>query len=521
MMAAMNHRLTPLAGLLLLLLAAPASWAIPPDVWVVNDQAKDIEVIRMLVPPLTTTVSLGGPGDPAPYGVAFSTLPAFPGTHAFVSQGSGIKVFDADMPGVAPVVFDLFAQLSIPVDSLELRGIETSLPDPFTGVAAPVGLLHIAAQVQRDPSPGGFEEPWFIVLDQRALLGLIPPSALVVDDGPLLPSSASGYEAMEPHVMGVAFEVVQAAGPRIVRGQRAWYSYLRTGTSPELIAARVIGGEALTDPWQVDQRFTESYSTGTMVPISVHLGAPHERDLPLLPSRGSIATPGGHLTDLDTGKTCPVGDIPRAVVVTGPGLGSYDVWVLERDLVGGANDWLRRLDWSDCAADPRIAVGLNPVDIDSRSRIDWQELYIANRASDSVTIVQDTDPPTSITIPLPGGGAGGVCVRCPRSIAVRERPETICRAVNHQMRLINGGADLRHTWDGLGCGPNPKYTVWCRCLEDNFGDCSADCVDNCPPLEADILPWCEIDSVDNDNEYTTSEGGSSGNEERKIAPNDQ
>ncbi|ANM29883.1 hypothetical protein ABI59_10310 [Acidobacteria bacterium Mor1] len=519
MIAVAKRSMTALAGALFLLCAAVPSWAIPPDVWVVNDQSKDVEVIRMLAPPMSTTVSLGGPGDPAPYGVAFSTLPAFPGTHAFISQGTGIKVFDADMPGMPPVVFDLFSSLSIPVDAMELRGIETSLPDPFVGPPAPVGLLHVTAQVRRDP--GGFGEPWFIVLDQRALLGLIPPAQLVVDDGPLLPSSTAGYEAMEVHVMGVAFEVVQPAGPRIVRGQRAWYTYARPGTAPELVAARVVGGEALSDPWTVDQRFVETYPSGTVLPNSVRVGAPHERDLPLLPSRDSAGTPGGHLTDLDTGTTCPVGDIPRALVVTGPGFGSYDIWVLERDLAGGANDWLRRVAWDDCSAEPRIAVGLNPIDIDSRSRVDWQELYIANRASDSVTVVQDGNPPTATTLPLPGGGGGGVCVRCPRSIAVRERPETICRAVNHQMSLINGGADLRHTWDGLGCGNTVGYTIWCRCLESNFNDCSPDCVANCPPQEADVLPWCEIDSVDNDNEYTTSEGGSTGKEERKIAPNDK
>ena len=503
------------AAALLLAAALPAA-AVPPDVWVVNEQSRDIEVIRNLVPPMTTTVSLGGMTAPRPYGVAFSTLQAFPGSHAFISQGSAIKVFDADMPGLTPALFDLETRLSVPVDSLELRGLETSLPDPFLGPPGPVALLHVAATVQRDPSPGGFEEPWYIVLDQRALLGLLPPSQLVVADGPLLPLSTAGYEAMEVHVMGVAFEVVQQAGPRIVRGQRAWYTYRKTGAAPELVAARLISGEALSDPWTVDQRVVETYAAGTLLPDSVHVGAPHERDLPILPSRGSTTTPGGHLTNLDTGDTCGAGDIPRAAMVTGPGFGSYDIWVLERDLAGGSNDWLRRVSWDDCASDPRIPVGLNPVDLDSRGRVKWQELYIANRASDTVTVVQDTDPPTVLTIPLSGGG--GVCTRCPRSIAVRERQATVCRAINHRLNRVGG--NLVQTWDGLGCGSGPTYTVWCRCLESNFNDCSPNCVQNCPLTEADVLPWCEVDPVDNDTEYSSTSGGASGSEERKIAPKD-
>ena len=142
---------------------SPAAFSIPPEVWVVNEASRDISIIDDLAdtPATIETVSLGGPGDPPPYGIAFSTVVGATGDHVFVSQGGDLKVLDFDTRTLAST-FDMASESGY--FDVVLKGLDSARPERYPDVASLANYLHAAAEVR--PGPGDPFEPWFFVLDQ-------------------------------------------------------------------------------------------------------------------------------------------------------------------------------------------------------------------------------------------------------------------------------------------------------------------------------------------------------------------
>jgi hypothetical protein len=498
------------------LLASSAAVAIPPEVWVVNEASQDVSIIDDIAddPSTIDVIVLATPEDFDPYGIAFSTLPADPGGFAFVSQGPDIRVIDATSRAVTTV--DIAGALGLPRGAVTLKGLDAARPDAWddgSGATVLRSFVHAAALL--DPPGAEPPQPWFLVLDQLVLVGGGPPGASpIVADGPLAPQPApAGLDPMEVRVLG------SPAGPHV---QRAWYTYRRLGAAPSLTAALVRSNDIEAASWSVARRVARAFGGSDLLLDSMHPGAPHSRELPLLPDG-----PSGDLLDLGTGNVCVFGAIDanvRATAVTGPGLGSFDVWTVvdPRDSPTDPLDpgMLHRTKWDACdVIDPPVPLGLNPTDIDTRGRVDWQEVYVSNHGSDSVTVVTDGVPlPTTIRL---HAGGGNPCVKCPRSLAVRERPATICRAVGLHSELVSGKTEERLSWRELGCDSLVRFTVWCKCLSPSLNDCSSQCVANCvvPPVDTGEI-WCEVDTVDTDNEITTPEDGNGGDEKKNIEPKD-
>jgi len=470
-------------GVVVLATLLPASLAaLQREVWVVNETSQDVSIIDDPndVPATIDTISLlGGAGSPQPYGLAFSTFATAPGSHAFVSQGADIRVIDADTRMIVSTV-DVATLIGRP--GVVLKGMDAARPDLFeddSGTLQMRYLLHVAADVR--PAAGAPFQPWFIVLDQAVLAGLSTGSALVAD-GPLVASPGSALEAMEVRVLGAP------AGDAV---QRAWYSWRDNADPPAIGASRVVGD--VSSSWRVDAEFVNPLESADVVPESIHPGAPHSRELPLLP-----LGPAGTLRHLDSPKTCPFDDVPRAVSVTGPGLASFDLWVAIVDPLGP--DRVELSNWETCTLQASVNVGEDPVDMDTRGRVEWQQLYVASRSSDSVSIIDASDPTTAATVAL-SALPTPPCTKCPRSIAVRESAETVCRAVRLEAQRLEPLEDVSYTWDGLGCQEQTSFKVWCRCLAPTYDECPADCVANCPTgaLQRQTGEvWCEVDVVASD-----------------------
>jgi hypothetical protein len=295
-------------------------------------------------------------------------------------------------------------------------------------------------------------------------------------------------------------EVRVLGAPAGDRTQRAWYSFRDPGDPPSVGAVLVSSGDALADAWSAGRVVKTLLPVGATVPDSIHPGAPHSRELPLLPEG-----PAGTLLNLDSGERCNFAGVPRAVSVTGPGIGSHDIWVAAVDPATGS-DTVQLGNWATCMLNAPVEVGQNPVDLDTLGRVEWQELYVANRDSDSVTILTAAAPTLPIEVLL-ATHPPGPCQKCPRSIAVRESPATVCRAVNMTAELFLPSEDVLYSWDGLGCELQDSFKLWCRCLSPDLSDCPADCVQNCPGTLSKGIGevWCEIDVV-------ASEGGDDGGE---------
>lgn len=485
------------------------SLALPPELWVVNEGSKDISIIDDIhdTPATIEVVDLGGTGAASPYGIAFSTLQYYPGEFVFVSQGTYLRVIEFSTRTIAATC-DVAAWIG--ASEIILKGMDAARPELFEDTTADVmverSYLHVAANVRLNAADA--LSPWYIVLDQFLLTD--PPGSCanaVVAAGPLASADSVPMDAMEVRVLG------SPAGPHV---QRAWYTYRELGIPQVLSAAQVVSGSTLIDPWEVFEEVRLPAQVGVDVPGSIHPGAPHTRELPLLPD---VTT--GELLNLDTGNRCGDGGYARAVSVTGPGLGSYTIWTAKLD-AGGGTDLLQRSRWDMCGTDPGLPVGENPVDIETLGRVEWKEVYVANHDSDDISVIQEIDPGVVFTIPLDDDP--GPCVKCPRSLAVRETPRTICRAIDHQMELINGKTEVFHTWNGIGCELQDTFKHWCKCYATDPLDCPAYCRPDVPKDGGRAgETWVEVDIIagsGNAGGTTTTTNSGQGNTEEHIEQNE-
>ena len=207
----MNRRrrilLAATVGLVLLRSASPA-WAQLREVWVVNEESRDISIVDdpADTPATIETISLGGAAAVSPYGIAFSTFP-IASSRNFLSPPSRAFWW------------------------LEGAFVDAARPDRFlnaSGLPELRNYLHIAADVR--PAAGDPFQPWFIVVDQAALAGLVA-RPIVVAHGPLSVNPPDdGLEAMEVRVLGA---------PAGDSTQRAWYSFRDPGDPPSVGAVLV------------------------------------------------------------------------------------------------------------------------------------------------------------------------------------------------------------------------------------------------------------------------------------------
>lgn len=494
-----------------------AAQAISPEVWVVNDVSRDISIVDDLgdTPGTIETVSLGGALDPLPYGIAFSTIVGSPGDFAFVTQGPDVKAIPAEPPRT-PVVSDVAAWLGEARADVRLRGVDTALPERLDD-GSPTGILvyrlHVTAEVR--PGGAGDWEPWWIVLDQPSL---IAGSFALVASGPLLEGGAP------VPVPIAAMEATALATPDGSHPQRVWHTWQEPAGAPVLHADLVVRADApyvptspgMPDPhWSVADRVTRQLPNGGELPEGIGVGGAFSRELVLLPTGSD-----GEAQSLSGAGTCSFGDVLGNVLVAGPGFPNFQIFALKPEPGVAGTVELRR--WTNCNLEEVFVVGVQPIDIDTRGRIRWHEAYVANRGSDSVTILGEGNPPAVIgTVELAPPGPG--CDKCPRSIAVRERAETICRAQEHTLTLVNFDQDVRHVWTGLGCDANVGFKLWCRCIPGAAMDCPPACQNVCPyDPNLDMGDnWCEVDVNPGDSEVVVEDEGSSQSETTTdVAAND-
>jgi hypothetical protein len=450
--------------------AAPAAYR---EVWVVNEGTRDVAVIDPAIDAVVERISLGpnDPETPRPWGIAFSTIPGRAGDYAFVTQGSWIRIIDT----ATRTVVSTFHVVSSPTTSITLRGCAAARPERFlagNGEVAWKSYLHVAAAaVETD----GRTQPWYVVLDQEALIDPPPDASPVVGSGPMLAYLPPG--GME----GEAIDVMVLGAPAGRQQQRAWYSLRFLPTSEEdptrLVSALVTRPPQLWFPWTVDRLWVADVEEDLPITTILGPGVPFDRELPVFPERSL-----GTLRNVGSGGACgEVGEELVSVTVAGPGPLSYTVLAVDQ----GPPAALVRLNPKTCGISARQATGQGPTDVAILGRIDPERAYVANHDEDTVTRVLVTEQAPWIfdplTIPLdPGGEPVSPCVQCPRSVGVVATAVDSCNI--HDLRVEVKGGDLLLQWGAVGC---EGYAVWAICRDGGV---------NClpppwPPPVATIQPW--------------------------------
>jgi hypothetical protein len=256
------------------------------------------------------------------------------------------------------------------------------------------------------------------------------------------------------------------------------------------------------------------------VPDSVTAAAPFSRELP-----GLVLGPAGRLVNLDTGGFCDIGGIPRSLAITGVGPRSFNVLVV--DAIGpGVPGMLHAVDGQTCDKQS-LPLGVDPVDIAMLGPIEWQKAFIANRTSDSVSVVRNNG--TQATIPL--DALPGPCARCPRSVTVNFTRETACTVERLMVARSADGEDTELTWEPVGCDPGIEYLVWCVC-EAGAGECPDPmCIpsDLLALLSCNFFEGCPRPHIDGDwrplgvtagTEFTHEGGGTRDSTSYSVEPND-
>ncbi|RMG44540.1 MAG: hypothetical protein D6718_09895 [Acidobacteria bacterium] len=446
--------------------------ALAQEVWVLDEKSGDIEILDAASEQVIAAIPLPpAPDGAAPRGLAFSTRPAAPGAHAFVTRGAFVLVVDAVARAVVREV-DVGALLG---RRATLKGCAAARPrwraspPPDTGRSPPgarsagaagaagalppgdsqvkTAYLHIAADTV-DPATG-IVEPWFVVLDQDALVSGGPLFETLVSAGPLTggPNPDATERALDVTVLPTV------AGPRV---ERAWYTVQETPALQELpdrLLAVPVAGLAKTGPTfsAGTPRATELSARGW--PSRSRPGTPFGRELPVLPTG-----PEGRLENLDTGGECAPGGELVAAAVAGPGPASYRVFAADRS--GGR---VFEIDPADCSATP-YPTAAGPVALDLLGHVLWRKLFVACRDDDAVTVLRADG--TSAIVYLDSAPPEGTCQRCPVAIAVQETAASVCEA--EDLRVLRG--DLKNVLEwtpGPGCPPGSTFDVFCACVDSD------------------------------------------------------
>lgn len=425
--------------------AGPGADGGPPEFWVVNTLPRTLTVIDPLTEQPLAEVQLGGTHTPD--SIAFSTIDGHAGAFAFVSQGPELKIVDT---ASRTVVGTFRVDALLPGAMVELRGLQSARLQRFTagGDETPLAFLHGNVDVI---DTMGASEPWFLVFDQEALVGLAPGQPLVAA-APLAPGVAGAR----------ASDVTVLAFPDGNEHQRAWHT-LRTADS--ILAVRVATpqqvGPGSWGPREIVTRPPGPPGTGPL-PARLVVGAPHCRTPALLP----LAT-SGVLFDLYTDRSvCDVGGRPSGVAIAGPGPGSYATFSLDAD---GALDRVALGGPTGCDTIATYPTGQEPVDLDTLGEVFFGKVLVTNRGSDDVTVVRPDGTVGTIPLDLPPEieSAGPGCAKCPSSGRTERTPETSCSVDKVE---VNAGTV---TWEAVGCTGTVEYVVWCYC--DAGPLCPADC----------------------------------------------
>jgi hypothetical protein len=327
--------------------------------------------------------------------------------------------------------------------------------------------------------PDGRRLPWFLVLDQRALIDQLTDDQVLAAAGPLVDPGSSEIDG---EAIDVAVSGVSGDDPR----QRAWYSgrlfSIVAGEPERLMAALVSRSPEADSAWRVDGAWAVDLPPGVPAPESLGLATPYDRELPVFPEAAL-----GSLRNLDTWRSCDdVGGEPVASAISGKAPGAYAVLAVDRAPPEGL-----------VSADPRtcdttwMPTGRGPVDVAVDDRLDPRRAYVANHDDDTVTMFTLFPLDGPITVPLDGRAdpdclptrpqgvshrqrlgraplhddgrssrSGSTsCTRCPRSIAVRGASIDSCRV--HDV-VVRPGEEGGHalTWQAFGCEQCAGFEIW-------------------------------------------------------------
>ncbi len=444
------------ARVVLLLLAA-ASAAPAGEVWVVGSVRRSVKVLDTQSESVIATVPLfQGPQLPEARGITFSTVDGLVGAFAFIGQGSTLQVVDSDAKTLIRSV-DLEASLSVRMTIVDL---ESSPNRAFGGTVGPEVRAYLVVVGNAARDMGSLPEPFWAVLDQRALVESPPSVPLVAASGFLhdstVPNSDRG-QAAGVSVMGSPF------GASFLR---AWVSTRVPGAAETMRATLLAKGPSIDAPWRAGPSTDRVLPLGRSAPEGFSVAVPQDGEAQVFPAGAT-----GTLVDLGHGGSC---ELPPAnlgpVAVRGPGAGGYEIVVIDLDA-----EELLRVNESTCAFQRR-PLGSGPIDVTVDALFEHGSAWVANRDSDSVTVVRLDG--TTAEIPL-GPPPAGSCLECPVSIEARLGAGRGCTTSLRLSKTLTGAA---LAWDAVGC-TDATFSVFCQC--DRRLD--LDCTCACDPLET---PGC-------------------------------
>jgi hypothetical protein len=347
--------------------------------------------------------------------------------------------------------------------TIRLTGLDSAPRQSFTvGTRA---YLYAAARVTTLSGP---VEPWFVVLDQDAL---VPSTAspAVVQAGRLFTTTPSVYpEALDVTVVGY---------PNASGTQSAWFT-TRIDDMTDSVQAVLVATPSAPS-WSVQRVVTRPLGAAGPAPTGLTIGAGLTGSIAILPEG-----PTGALIDVEPvppAQLCTLGGVERAVDVTGPAGGAYRAYALDE------TGFLRTFTEQDIAAPTTcsattVSVGTGPTAVEAFGQDFALRAFVPSTGSDTVTAVRSIDgTPVTTSIPLPAGSD-------PVDAAARKREESSCSIGT----VTTSGGVV--SWNGTNCPASGiTYFVWCRCLEANPANCPLTCPAapvRCPGCRAvGAEPW--------------------------------
>jgi hypothetical protein len=452
--------------LVLALVSAAPALAATRQAWVVNGSGKSVTVVDTVQASVVGTIPLTQGPVAEPRAIAFSTADGHQGAFAFVGQGHRLHVLDAATRSLT-TTFDLSNELQRTVEDVADLAASPSrvLRDPAPTV---VSYLLVAADVAA--GVGSRSEPYFLVLDQRVLIGVAPPQTpLVVASGPLI------AQTVPPSERGEATGVAVPGAPFGAAHLRAWFT-TRGGPALDLQRVVLLGKDTqLGSPWTVERTVEHPLASALPAPEAARVAVPHDREMAILPTGAD-----GTLVNLDSQGSCAPGGELRQVAIAGPGVGGYQLVAID-----GTADTLVRINGASCAGES-FAVGEDPVALAIDATGEQGEVVVASRDSDDLTILRRDD--SLVTVPL-GQGGPGPCQLCPAGVASRR----CCAGCTvGELTVTTDGTDDTLDWTAVGCG-GCQVAVFCQCEIANDTSCPCYCDPDAPagvgdPCYANLPP---------------------------------